>query len=142
MTLMSPAARTAAAAVTAMLVTGALMMAGCARGGHAAAGGHPAPRPVPSLTTPVYSGTITIVARNGSRPRCRAPATIRSGTWYWVIQTGNAPVSFTIPGVPRASRPIRRTATYTESSLYASASGTYHLVIKPLPAAPCQFTVR
>jgi hypothetical protein len=119
-----------------------LMLAGCSHSDRAVPPDHLAPSPMPSLTTPVYSGTITIVAREGTRPRCRAPATIRRGTWYWVIQEGNGPVAFTIPGVPGASHPIHRTATYTEVSLYATTAGTYHLVIHPPPARPCAFTIR
>ena len=118
-----------------------LMLAGCSHTDRTVTPG-PAPSPVPSLTTPVYSGTITIVALKGTRPHCRAPATIRKGTWYWVIQEGNGPVAFTIPGVPGASHPIHRTATYTENSLYASTPGTYRIVIHPPPARPCAFTIR
>jgi hypothetical protein len=95
-----------------------------------------------SASVPAYTGTITIEARKGSRPHCRGPATIRLGTWYMVRQQGNAPVSFEIPGVPGASRPIPRTATYTDRDFRATKAGTYRVAISPKPVTPCQFIVK
>lgn len=136
----------AAAAAAALALTLALALAGCSAGG--TQGRHAAParpvlaRPGPSMTVPRYTGTILIEAERGSRPTCRAPAVIRRGTWYMVREYGNAPVSFEIPGVLGASRPIRRTATYTDSDFEAAAAGTFRLVITPAPAQACQFTIR
>jgi hypothetical protein len=96
----------------------------------------------PPAAVPAYTGTITIEAMKGSRPHCTGPATIRLGTWYLVRQHGNAPVSFEIPGVPGASRPIPRTATYTDSDFRAAKVGTYRVVISPEPVTPCRFTVK
>jgi hypothetical protein len=109
---------------------------------HAAGTTPTRPKPARSMVVPAYTGTIVITAMKGSRPRCHAPATIRLGTWYMVRQYGNAPVNFRIPGVPGASRPVPRTATYTDSDFHATRAGIYRLVITPKPAASCQFTVR
>ena len=95
-----------------------------------------------SAVVPAYTATITIEAMKGSRPHCTGPATIRLGTWYMVRQHGNAPVSFKIPGVPGASRPIPRTATFTDSDFRATKAGTYRVLISPKPVTPCQFIVK
>jgi hypothetical protein len=142
---LSPAAAGLPAAVSLVLALG-LALAGCSSGGgtarHAAAASPAVARPGPSMTVPRYTETILIEAERGSRPTCRAPAVIRRGTWYMVREYGNAPVSFEIPGVPGASRPIARTATYTDSDFEAVTAGTFRLVITPAPAKACQFTVR
>jgi hypothetical protein len=96
----------------------------------------------PSAVVPAYTGTVTIEVTKGSRPRCAGPATIRLGTWYTVRQHGNAPVSFEIPGVPGASRPIPRTGTYTDSEFRAARAGAYRVVIRPEPVTPCRFIVK
>jgi hypothetical protein len=89
-----------------------------------------------------YSGMITIEAMKGSRPVCHAPAEVKLGTWYTVRQYGNARVSFAIPGVPGAGRPIPRTATYTDREFLAARAGTYRIVINPAPEASCTLVVR
>jgi hypothetical protein len=73
---------------------------------------------------------------------CHAPAEVKLGTWYTVRQYGNARVSFAIPGVPGARRPIPRTATYTDREFLAARAGTYRIVINPAPQAPCDLVVR
>jgi hypothetical protein len=143
----------AALTMTGRLVAGLLAagiavagIAGCASSGSTPGSGPAAASPVPgaasSAVVPDYTATITIVAVKGARPRCSGPATIRLGTWYTVRQHGNAPVSFEIPGVAGAARPVRRTATYTDSEFRAARAGTYRLVIRPAPATPCRFTIR
>jgi len=127
----------AAASLIAAGIAGA-GIAGCSSSGTATVPGAAAP----SAVVPDYTATITIVAMKGARPRCAGPATIRLGTWYTVRQHGDAPVSFEIPGVAGASRPVPRTATYTDSEFRAARAGTYRLVIRPAPVTPCQFTVR
>jgi hypothetical protein len=129
----------AAAGLLAAGVAVVAVIAGCTSSGAAPGSG---PSAAASAVVPDYTATITIVAMKGDRPRCAGPATIRLGTWYTVRQHGNAPVSFEIPGVAGATRPVRRTATYTDSEFRAAKAGTYRLVIRPAPATPCQFTVR
>jgi hypothetical protein len=123
----------------------ACALAGCSGAGPVTAPHPAAARPAVELgpgRAVTYSGMITIEAMKGARPVCHAPAAVKLGTWYTVRQYGDAKVSFAIPGVPGAGRPIPRTATYTDREFLAARAGTYRIVVKPAPGAPCDLVVR
>ena len=122
----------------------ACLLTGCSAADPATASHPAAARPaVAAGSGPAvaYGGTITIEAMKGSRPVCHPSSAVRTGTWYTVRLYGNAPVSFAIPGVPGAARPIPRTATYTDHEFLAARAGTYRIVITPAPAASCDLVV-
>jgi hypothetical protein len=134
--------------VTAARVALAGVAAACVLAGCSVTGSATAPHPArPAVETGAghavtYGGMITIAAMKGSRPACHAPAAVKTGTWYTVRLYGDSEVSFTIPGVPGAGRPIPRTATYTDREFLAAHAGTYRILITPAPKASCDLVVR
>jgi hypothetical protein len=126
-------------------VVAACVVSGCSGTGPVTAPHPAAARPAVEIgpgQAVTYSGMITIEAMKGARPVCHAPAAVRTGTWYTVRQYGDARVSFAIPGVPGAGRPIPRTATYTDREFLAARAGIYRIDIKPAPEVPCDLVVR
>jgi hypothetical protein len=126
-------------------VAAACALTGCSGAGPAVAAHPAAARPAVEADSGhavTYGGMITIEAMKGSRPVCHAPVAVKTGTWYTVRLYGDAKVSFAIPGVPGAGRPIPRTATYTDREFLAARAGTYRIVTTPASQVSCHLLVR